>query len=74
MTTQTQDAFLQRLIIEEEDLGTKLVALATALESPGFSERVGNTQFDLLNIQRSAMATYRQVLRMRIKDLHNRIV
>lgn len=72
MTTHTQDTFLQRLIIEEEDLGTKLVALSTALESPGFSERVGKTQFDLLHLQRSAMATYRQILRMRIKDLNNK--
>lgn len=74
MTTQTSDNFLQRLIVEEEELGAKLVALSTALESPGFSEKVGNTQFDLLNIQRSAMATYRQVLRIRIKDLINKMV
>lgn len=69
MTTQTQEAFLQRLMIKEEELGTKLVALSTALESPGFSERVGKTQFDLLNLQRSAMSTYRQILRIRISDL-----
>lgn len=63
------DAFLERLINEEKELGEKIVALNKALFSDRFSEKVGDYQFDLLNFQHVAMITYRRVLIMRIFDL-----
>ena len=65
-----QDAFLERLINEEEELGEKIANLDKALQSDGFfAQKVGEYQFELLNLQRGAMITYRGVLIMRIKDL-----
>jgi hypothetical protein len=64
-----QEAFLERLINEEKELGEKIVGLNKGLHSDGFAEKVGDYQFELLNLQHGAMLTYRRVLIMRIKDL-----
>jgi len=66
-----EDAFLERLINEEKELGEKIVALNKALNSDGFAVKVGLFQFELLNLQHGAMLTYRRVLIMRINDLKN---
>jgi hypothetical protein len=63
------DAFLERLINEEKELGEKIVGLNKGLQSDGFAQKVGDYQFELLNLQHGAMITYRRVLIMRIKDL-----
>lgn len=63
------DAFLERLINEEKELGEKIVGLTKALHSDGFSQKVGDYQFSLLSLQHSTMISYRQVLIMRIADL-----
>ncbi len=64
-----ETTFLERLIIEEKELGEKIVALNKALNSPGFPIKVGYFQFELLNLQHGAMITYRRVLTMRINHL-----
>jgi len=69
METQKESTFLERLIIEEEELGNKIVALNKALHSDGFSAKVGDHQFSLLALQHSAMICYRQILRLSINDL-----
>lgn len=65
-----QDSFLERLITEERELGDKIISLNKGLQSDGFAEKIGDYQFELLNLQHSAMVTYRRVLIMRIKDLN----
>lgn len=64
-----ETTFLERLINEEKELSEKIVGLNNGLNSNGFAEKVGDYQFELLNLQHSAMVTYRRVLIMRIKDL-----
>jgi len=66
-----QDAFLERLINEEKELGEKIVGLNKGLQSDGFAQKVGEYQFDLLSLQHSTMLAYRRVLNIRIKDLTN---
>lgn len=61
--------FLDRLVLEEQQLGEKITALNKGLSSDGFAEKVGDYQFELLNLQLSTMTAYRRVLTMRIKDL-----
>jgi hypothetical protein len=64
--------FLERLILEEEELGKKIIGLNNGLYSDGFAEKVGEYQFNLLSLQHSAMISYRQILTMRIKDLKSK--
>lgn len=64
-----EDAFMERLVNEEKELGNKIVGLSTALNTDGFAEKVGDYQFQLLALQHSAMVTYRRILIMRIEDL-----
>lgn len=61
--------FLKRLVNEEKELGEKILGLNKAFNTNGFAEKVGDYQFELLNLQHGAMITYRRVLIMRIKDL-----
>ncbi|MCK9417263.1 hypothetical protein M0Q97_11505 [Candidatus Dojkabacteria bacterium] len=70
-TSIKETTFLERLITEEKELGKKIIDLNNGLNSVGFYEKVGDYQFYLLNLQYSAMITYRRVLLMRIKDLTN---
>jgi len=64
-----ETTFLERLINEEKELGEKIVGLNKGLSSDGFAEKVGSTQFELLNLQHGSMITYRRILIMRINDL-----
>lgn len=66
------DSFLERLKIEEEELGEKIVKLNAALNSDNFAQKVGNYQFDLLFFLHSTMVNYRKILRTRIEDLTNK--
>jgi hypothetical protein len=66
------DTFLERLVLEEKEIGEKIVALNNGLMSNGFSEKVGMTQFELLALQHSTMMSYRRVLIMRINDLKSK--
>ena len=70
--TARETTFLERLILEEEELGKKIVGLNKGLQSDGFAQKVGDYQFELLNLQHGAMITYRRVLTMRIKDLKSK--
>lgn len=65
-------SFLDRLIQEEVELGNKISALSGALYSDRFAEKVGDYQFELLNLQHTSMIAYRRVLNMRIKDLKSK--
>lgn len=67
-----ETTFLERLIIEEKELGEKIVGLNKGLNSDGFAEKVGNYQFELLCLQHATMIAYRQVLNMRINDLNSK--
>jgi hypothetical protein len=67
-----ETTFLERLINEEKELGEKISGLNKGLYSDGFAEKVGDYQFELLNLQHDAMITYRRVLIMRIKDLSSK--
>jgi hypothetical protein len=69
MEENKETTFLERLIIEEEELGKKIVGLSGALNKDGFSKIVGDYQFELLSLQHSLMVGYRRVLIMRINDL-----
>jgi hypothetical protein len=64
--------FLERLVIEENELSQKLDALKKALESDGLAEKVSDYQFELLGLQLSTMTAYRRILIMRIKDLESK--
>lgn len=66
------DAFFDRLINEEKELGEKIEGLNKGLNSDGFAEKVGEYQFKLLSLQRKSMITYRKILNMRIKDLNSK--
>lgn len=63
------ETFLQRLKLEEKELGEKIVRLNKALDSEGFDVKVGMHQFSLLALQCDTMRAYRRVLIMRIEDL-----
>lgn len=69
MSEIKETTFLERLILEEEELGKKLTGLSKGLNSDGFAEKVGDYQFELLSMQQSVMSAYRRILIMRIKDL-----
>lgn len=64
-----ETTFLERLILEEKELGIKIEGLIKAIESDRFVEKVGEYQFELLTLQHTCMLSYRRVLNMRIKDL-----
>lgn len=70
---KSSETFLDRLIIEEEELGKKIVGLSKGLNSDGFAEKVGEYQFELLSIQHSSMISYRRILTMRIKDIQKNV-
>jgi hypothetical protein len=60
---------LQRLVIEERELGEKCEALDKALNSENFSAKVGQWQFEQMKLQYNHMISYRKILNKRIKNL-----
>jgi hypothetical protein len=67
--TKKEFTFLERLILEEEQLGEKITGLNKGLNSDGFAAKVGDYQFELLSLQHGVMISYKRILNMRIKDL-----
>lgn len=61
--------FIERLIEEEIELSKKIEGLDKTLNTENFNLKVGEFQFNLLNIQIEAMKAYKRILEMRIKDL-----
>ncbi len=64
-----ETTFLDRLILEEKELGEKIAGLNKGLNSDGFTQKVGEYQYGLLCLQHSTMLSYRRILIMRINDL-----
>lgn len=67
-----ETTFLERLIMEEKELGEKILALNNGLNSGGFIEKVGQYQFELLFLQHSTMLSYRKVLKLIINDISSK--
>lgn len=65
------DNFLDRLIIERDELQQRLSSLTSALMQDGFREKVGNEQFFWMQEQRNAMGIYVDVLNKRITHAKN---
>jgi len=61
--------FIERLILEEKELGERIARLNEALNKDGFAKKVGDYQFELLSLQHSLMIAYRRILNIRIQDL-----
>ena len=60
---------LERMLIEEEELGDKIQKLNAALNSDNFIDKVGVQQYELMWIQLHTMASYRGTLILRINNL-----
>lgn len=65
------DNFLERLIIERDELQKRLAGLTTALIADGFRKKVGDQQFYWMQEQRNAMEIYVEVLNKRITHAIN---
>lgn len=64
-----EETFLDRVIKEEQELGVKVSALSKFLNQDYVNKVTGDLQFSYLNVQKSAMIAYRQILIIRIEDL-----
>ena len=60
---------IEKLILEEEELGEKISNLTAFLNKDYINKTIGDLQYSYLGIQHSAMLTYRKVLILRIQDL-----
>jgi hypothetical protein len=67
-----EESFLDRVIKEEYELGVKITALSNFLNKDYVNKITGDLQFSYLNLQRSAMIAYRQILIIRIEDLKSK--
>ena len=65
------DNFLDRLVIERDELQRRLLDLKTSLMTDGFHEKVGDKQFYWMQEQRNAMEIYVEVLNKRITHAIN---
>lgn len=65
------DNFLDRLIIERDDLQMRLSSLTSALMQEDFQEKVGSKQYYWMQEQRNAMEIYVEVLNKRITHAIN---
>lgn len=61
------DNFLDRLILERDELQKRLSSLTSALMQEDFQEKVGSKQYYWMQEQRNAMEIYVEVLNKRIK-------
>lgn len=66
---KANSTFQSRMIEEYNELGDRLGKLNTVLNSSGFKEKVGETQYNLMCKQGRAITDYWNVLGERIKDL-----
>lgn len=65
------DNFIDRMIIERDELQGRLLGLTNSLMSEGFHEKVGDKQFYWMQEQRNAMEIYVGVLNKRITHAIN---
>lgn len=65
------DNFLDRLIIERDEVQQRLSSLASALMQEDFREKVGQQQYYWMQEQRNAMEIYVEVLNKRITHAIN---
>ena len=65
------DNFLDRLIIERDEVQQRLSSLTSALMQEDFQEKVGSKQYYWMQEQRNAMEIYVEVLNKRIKHAIN---
>lgn len=60
------DNFIDRMIIERDELQKRIVGLTSSLMTEGFHEKVGDKQYYRMQGQRNAMEIYVEVLNKRI--------
>ena len=65
------DNFIDRMVIERDELQKRLVGLTSSLMTEGFHEKVGDKQYYWMQEQRNAMEIYVEVLNKRITDAIN---
>ena len=65
------DNFLDRLIIERDEVQQRLSSLTSALMQEDFQEKVGSKQYYWMQEQRNAKEIYVEVLNKRIKHAIN---
>lgn len=65
------DNFLDRLIIERDEVQQRLSSLTSALMQEDFQEKVGSKQYYWMQEQRNAMEIYVEVLNKRITHAIN---
>lgn len=65
------DNFLDRLIIERDEVQQRLSSLTSALMQEDFQEKVGSKQYYWMREQRNAMEIYVEVLNKRITHAIN---
>ena len=65
------DNFLDRLIIERDEVQQRLSSLTSALMQEDFQEKVGRKQYYWMQEQRNAMEIYVEVLNKRITHAIN---
>lgn len=65
------DNFLDRLIIERDEVQQRLSSLTSALMQKDFQEKVGSKQYYWMQEQRNAMEIYVEVLNKRITHAIN---
>ena len=65
------DKFLDRLIIERDEVQQRLSSLTSALMQEDFQEKVGSKQYYWMQEQRNAMEIYVEVLNKRITHAIN---
>lgn len=65
------DNFIDRMVIERDELQKRLVWLTSSLMTEGFHEKVGDKQYYWMQEQRNAMEIYVEVLNKRITHAIN---
>lgn len=61
--------FKVRMLNERDELNDRLTKLSKALETDGFCQKVGDTQFILMKWQKQSMEGYLSALNLRIRNL-----
>lgn len=64
-----ETTFMERLLDEASELGSKMVKLHSFISKPEAKTKVGTIQYNLLQAQYAAMTAYHVVLVTRIEDL-----
>jgi hypothetical protein len=64
-----ETTFMERLLDEASELGSKMVKLHSFISKPEAKIKVGTIQYNLLQAQYAAMTAYHTILIARIEDL-----